>query len=1256
MRSEVEHRRAIDALRPSLGIRTRLTLWFVMAAFGAVLVGGLIVYYTGITSIQSTLGQTYCQIADRVAGQLEELFQRETNIVGNIATDILTTEVALEEELVYRNRPPSWLKARFARQAREWRAAASDRKRRTLLHTQLTRRLSVLAGLYESRIHRLAVYDAHGVLLGASRPPPRRNARGLSWFRGVRGKTAHFTFVDLAPDGSRVLMIKPIWGGIRIVGYVVAEFKRGAVAERLKNVQFGATGLAALIDAKGRPVFGPLAPAVAAQIVGQSRGRNVVAAAPVSNPKWVAIGDGGAWSIWQQLACVAPLPVVNRLRGGFGHVPWWVVVTQAPSESYAALRRSLGFLGLAGLVGILVCGLIGAVIARHIAAPIVDLQRNVRRFARGDRSHVVDVTTGDEIGELTREFNRMAERITASEIELRTFARAVEEAADAISMTDPEGRIYYINPAFERVTGYSLEDVEGKQTSILKADKTPRRVYDEMWQAVVDGQQWRGELWNQRKNGEVYPVDLIVSPVRDEDGRTVALLGAHRDITLSRAYRESLEREVEARSREIAETKGLTVMGRMASMIAPRSQKRPVDDQDGSPDSVPQTRRGRRYRARALQDGSRAGRLHGGNPPRHVELRAAGKAAKRMARHCQDHRRGAVGRRPPHRGRRRSGHARQCAGRSQGSLRPGQGRRCAAQSDRKRGRRDARRRHPRDRRRALDGRCRSLGPGDRTRHRRGYSARHSARCLRAVLHQSRARHRPRARHRQADRRPAWRRSRYHIEPGRGHRDLVLAAHRPARQRVAKGRDMARLLIIDDDQAICRTLDLHFGELGFDVETANNAEEGLAKLLSTPADVVVSDIRMPDRDGLSLLQDIRDRMPELPVIMITAFQDLESTVAAMHGGAVDYVPKPIDLDELENAVERAVRIGGGGDDDGLVLGAGDASGTIIGRSRPMQEVFKAIGMVSQSRVTALILGESGTGKELVAHAIHRASPQADQPFIAVNCAALVETLLESEMFGHEKGAFTGAVESRDGQGFVDGRAGGPCLPRRDRRDAWRACKGSPASSPPREERECVPVGGSTAERCSFDARVDRRHPTPTSMARRSKRGRISSAISIYRLNVIHDQSCRRCASAVEDMSWSSSRFFLEEASAPEARHESIRRDARPEVMPSCLLNYAWPGNVRELENVLMRAVVVAPGDSLVSAELPDAADASENGAAAWTQGAGTAANGSASLKEIERKHITRVLAETGWHKGRACEILGISRPRLERRIKEYGLSK
>ena len=452
--------------------------------------------------------------------------------------------------------------------------------------------------------------------------------------------------------------------------------------------------------------------------------------------------------------------------------------------------------------------------------------------------------------------------------------------------------------------------------------------------------------------------------------------------------------------------------------------------------------------------------------------------------------------------------------------------------------------------------------------------------------------------------------------------------------------MARLLIVDDDETSLRTLKLHFSDRGFDVRTAGDADTGLAALADHHSDVVVSDIRMPGRDGLSLLEDIRRDYPTTPVIMVTAFHDLDSTVAAMHGGAVDYIQKPIDINELEAAIDRALIMHTEESGDALVLDSGDVSGTIIGRSHAMKEVFKSIGMVSQSRVTVLLLGESGTGKELVSRAIHKVSQDAQQPFVAVNCAALVETLLESELFGHEKGAFTGAVSSRKGKVELAGEGTlfldevGELSPRMQGK-LLRLL----------EEREYMPVGGTTTKHSSarFIA------ATNVDLEDKVAKGEFREDL-YYRLNVV-TINLPALRDRREDIP-----LLVEHLV------KKINRDLRkgirrvPGDVMAALSAKEWPGNVRELENVLMKAVVMAPGSSLSIAQLAEITTTDGEWSAAETVVEDDpSANVPQSLKEVERQHIEQVLKDTGWHKGKACEILGISRPRLDRRIREYGLN-
>ena len=226
---------------------------------------------------------------------------------------------------------------------------------------------------------------------------------------------------------------------------------------------------------------------------------------------------------------------------------------------------------------------------------------------------------------------------------------------------------------------------------------------------------------------------------------------------------------------------------------------------------------------------------------------------------------------------------------------------------------------------------------------------------------------------------------------------------------------AQIWVIDDDRSIRWVLERALAQAGMAVTTFQNGAEAMAQLAVEQPDVVVSDIRMPEMDGLSLLENIATRYPQLPVIIMTAYSDLESTVSAYQGGAFEYLPKPFDVDEAVALVDRA--LGRNVKDTQWQAPADEAAsavGGIVGSAPAMQEVFRAIGRLSRSNITVLITGESGTGKELVARALHRHSPRTHAPFIALNTAAIPRDLLESELFGHERGAFTGAQSQRLGR--------------------------------------------------------------------------------------------------------------------------------------------------------------------------------------------------------------------------------------------------
>jgi len=451
--------------------------------------------------------------------------------------------------------------------------------------------------------------------------------------------------------------------------------------------------------------------------------------------------------------------------------------------------------------------------------------------------------------------------------------------------------------------------------------------------------------------------------------------------------------------------------------------------------------------------------------------------------------------------------------------------------------------------------------------------------------------------------------------------------------------MVRLLIIDDEESSCRTLKLYFEGNGYEVETEQSADAGMAALLARPADVVISDIRMPGRDGLSLLRDIQEQMPDVPVIMITAFQDLQSTVSAMHGGAVDYVTKPLDLGELEGAIDKALAVKAERRDSGLLVETEEVTGPLVGLSTAMNEVFKAIGRASQGRVAVLVTGERGTGREAVARAIHQASGDGDKPFVAVSCDAAVEVLLESELFGHITGAFSGADSARDGKVKL---ADGGTLFLDDVDNLTAGLQGKLLRL--LRDQEYTPIGSTVGLPASVRIIGSTDKDLRSEISAGSFREDLYYALSVATIDV---PPLRQRADDIPVLVEHMIRKINKEL------HKNVRRISQ-EVIDQ-ITAYEWPGNLRQLENVLMRAAVMVPGDVLTVSQLP----AEVLVPSAKTEGDemdGMMVVTDRTLKDLEREYILKVLTDTGWHKGRTCEILGISRPRLERRIDEFGFAR
>ena len=454
--------------------------------------------------------------------------------------------------------------------------------------------------------------------------------------------------------------------------------------------------------------------------------------------------------------------------------------------------------------------------------------------------------------------------------------------------------------------------------------------------------------------------------------------------------------------------------------------------------------------------------------------------------------------------------------------------------------------------------------------------------------------------------------------------------------------MAKILVIDDDVSISETLELYLTEEGYDVVTANTGTEGLNQFVKNSPDVVILDIRLPDIDGFTVLEDLREENENVKVIMITAHHDMDSTIKAMKGGAFDYIHKPVNVDELDMAIQKALKtyemekkI------DGLLMEPSRQFkvGDIIGSGREMREIFKTIGVVSQARTTVLIEGESGTGKELIAKVIHH-NTAPDEPYIAVNCSAIVETLLESELFGHEKGSFTGAISRKLGK-FELARYGTVFLDEISEMSLNLQAKLLRVL----QEMEFERVGGK--DRVRVNARIIA--ATNKDLKSMVQENRFRDDL-YYRLNIVSIR-IPPLRERREDI-----------VPLVDYLLTKINKDLHKRVlgvsdeMMDIFMKYKWPGNIRELENLLVRAMVVSKGQVLVRGDFPELTDEGRQPKPGASESATGEPGKLLTLDEVEEHYIRRVLKENSTrNKGEICEILGISRPTFERKLDKYGIT-
>ncbi len=437
--------------------------------------------------------------------------------------------------------------------------------------------------------------------------------------------------------------------------------------------------------------------------------------------------------------------------------------------------------------------------------------------------------------------------------------------------------------------------------------------------------------------------------------------------------------------------------------------------------------------------------------------------------------------------------------------------------------------------------------------------------------------------------------------------------------------MALILIVDDDAAMCDALDETVRALGHRPLVASSGTEALAALGKAPIGAVLLDLRMPGMDGLEVLRRIAERAAPPPVTVLTAHASAANTIEAMRLGAFDHLTKPVGRAQLAEALNRMLAAGAapGGD-----AAAEPAADVLVGSSEAMRAVQKTIGMLADSNATVLISGETGTGKEVVARAIHEHGRRGGRPFVAVNCAAIPAELIESELFGHVRGAFTGAIGDRAGA-FREADNGTLFLDEIGDMDTGTQAKLLRAL----QERVVVPVGGKPLP---VDVRVIA--ATHRDLGQRVHEGRFREDL-FYRLHVVpvHLPPLRARVADIVPLA----RHFLQQASGKRLADDAAAR----------LAGHAWPGNVRELKNAMERAAALVRGDLVRASDLDFVDDARAAGLepAGWPE-----EDLPSATARLEAMLIRRALAKSAGNRAEAARILGIHRQLLYAKIRRYGL--
>ncbi|MBI4963003.1 MAG: sigma-54-dependent Fis family transcriptional regulator [Desulfomonile tiedjei] len=452
---------------------------------------------------------------------------------------------------------------------------------------------------------------------------------------------------------------------------------------------------------------------------------------------------------------------------------------------------------------------------------------------------------------------------------------------------------------------------------------------------------------------------------------------------------------------------------------------------------------------------------------------------------------------------------------------------------------------------------------------------------------------------------------------------------------------AKILVVDDEPSQRKMLHANLSLDGYQVFEADDGTSAISRVSEEFFDLILMDNRMSQMDGIDALKEIKKISPGIPVIIITAYASVETAVQALQAGAHDYLTKPLDIDELRFKVQQSLEFWRLKEDNILqrrrIENLFDAS-RIVGRSQKMKDVLETVAMVAPTEASVLILGESGTGKELIANALHQGSTRADKRFIKVNCAALPETLLESELFGHEKGAFTGAIGRRPGR-FELADGGTIFLDEIGEMSLSTQAKLLRVL----QEREFEPLGSTKT------VKVDIRIIAASNkiLGEEVKRGTFREDL-FYRLNVV-PILLPPLRDRKEDVPLLIEHFL----SIYNEKNGRMLHGFHPRALDA-LMRYAWPGNIRELENVVERAVILTRDDYVPFSELPEAIRGTDGDPLSDQFREGIRPG--MTIREMEKELIIKTLEDNDGNRTRTSRVLGITRRTLQHKLKEYGLDK